>query len=117
VPSWPCGANNGIPTHAKEPHVQPARRPSLLTYGSFTMQRKYTVKTNGLIGTCEYTASDPDDAAVCAMRHENYLRLLSLGDDCPAVQAHEFVMVAGAPPEFRIESIRLAVAESGQPCE
>jgi hypothetical protein len=25
------------------------------------MQRKYTVKTNGLIGTCEYTASDPDD--------------------------------------------------------
>ena len=53
-------------------------RPFLQSYKSKAMRRKYTVKTNGLIGTCEYTASDPDDAAVCAKRHENYLRLLKL---------------------------------------
>jgi hypothetical protein len=79
------------------------------------MRRKYTVKTNGLIGTCEYTAADPDDAAVCAKRHENYLRLLSLGNECPAVLAHEFVMVAGDPRDFRIESIRLSASEIGKP--
>jgi hypothetical protein len=95
----------------------PARRPSFLTYRIFAMQRKYTVKTNGLIGTCEYTASDPDDAAVCAKRHENYLRLLSLGNECPAVLAHDFVMVAGDPPVFRIEFIRLSTADSGRPCK
>jgi hypothetical protein len=96
---------------------KPARRPSFLTCRVFTMQRKYTVKTNGLIGTCEYTATDPDDAAACAQRHENYLRLLGLGNDCPAVQAYEFVMVAGDPRDFRIESIRLSTADSGRPCK
>jgi hypothetical protein len=93
------------------------RRPSLLTYGSLAMQRKYTVKTNGLIGTCEYAASDPDDAARCAKRHESYLRLLRLGKDCPAIRAHEIVMVAADPPDFRIESIRLSTADSSRPCK
>lgn len=78
------------------------------------MQRKFTVKTNGLIGTCEYTASDPDDAARCARRHESYLRLLRLGNDCPAVRAHEIVMLANGPPDFRIESIRPSAAEWGR---
>src|ERR1700751_6013926 len=94
----------------------PARRPSFLTYRIFAMQRKYTVKSNGLIGTCEYTASDPDDAAACAQRHENYLRLLNLGHDLPAVEAHNIAMVADAPRDFRIESIRLSAADSGGPC-
>jgi hypothetical protein len=95
----------------------PARRPSLQTYRLLTMQRKYIVKSNGLIGTCEYTASDPDDAAACAQRHENYLRLLSLGNDWPAVQVHNIVMVADEPRDFRIESIRLSAADSGRHCK
>jgi hypothetical protein len=95
----------------------PTRRPSSLTFWVFTMHRKYTVKTNGLIGTCEYAASDPDDAARCARRHESYLWLLSLGNDCPALRAHEIVMAANGPPDFRIESIRLSTAESGRFCK